>query len=69
LYIASGLVIAIIAGMVIGRFKLERYVHDQGVDCHGSYAGRRRIALPGVWDADDTPLLADSRTCLDCGSY
>lgn len=28
LYIASGLVIAIIAGMVIGRFKMERYVED-----------------------------------------
>jgi len=28
LYIASGLVIAILAGMVIGRFKLERYVED-----------------------------------------
>lgn len=28
LYIASGLVIAIIAGMVIGRFNLERYVED-----------------------------------------
>ena len=28
LYIASGLVIAIIAGMVIGRFRLERYVED-----------------------------------------
>ncbi len=28
LYIASGLIIAIIAGMVIGRFNLERYVED-----------------------------------------
>ena len=28
LYIASGLIIAILAGMVIGRLKLERYVED-----------------------------------------
>jgi uncharacterized protein len=28
LYIASGLVIAILAGMVIGRLKMERYVED-----------------------------------------
>ncbi len=28
LYIASGLIIAIVAGMVIGRLKLERYVED-----------------------------------------
>lgn len=28
LYIASGLVIAIVAGMVIGRLKMERYVED-----------------------------------------
>ncbi len=28
IYIASGLVIAIVAGMVIGRFHLERYVED-----------------------------------------
>ena len=28
LYVASGLVIAIIAGMIIGRLKLERYVED-----------------------------------------
>jgi len=28
LYIASGLVIAFLAGLIIGRFKLERYVED-----------------------------------------
>jgi uncharacterized membrane protein YraQ (UPF0718 family) len=28
LYIASGLVIAIVAGFIIGKFKLERYVED-----------------------------------------
>ena len=28
LYIASGLVIAFLAGLIIGRLKLERYVED-----------------------------------------
>jgi hypothetical protein len=39
LYIASGLVIAILAGMIIGRLKLERYVEDFVWQIHGSGAG------------------------------
>lgn len=39
LYIASGLVIAILAGMIIGRLKLERYVEDFVWQIHSSGAG------------------------------
>jgi uncharacterized membrane protein YraQ (UPF0718 family) len=39
LYIASGLVIAIVAGMIIGRLKLERYVEDFVWQIHSSGTG------------------------------
>jgi uncharacterized membrane protein YraQ (UPF0718 family) len=39
LYIASGLVIAIVAGMVIGRLKMERYVEDFVWQMHNSGIG------------------------------
>jgi len=39
LYIASGLVIAIVAGMIIGRLNMERYVEDFVWQIHSSGAG------------------------------
>jgi uncharacterized membrane protein YraQ (UPF0718 family) len=45
-YILSGLVIAITAGMVIGRFKMERYVEDFVWQMHNSGAG---IAEKLIW--------------------
>jgi uncharacterized protein len=39
LYIASGLVIAIVAGIVIGRLHMERYVEDFVWQMHSSGAG------------------------------
>jgi uncharacterized membrane protein YraQ (UPF0718 family) len=48
LYIASGLVIAIVAGMVIGQLKLERYVEDFVWQMHGSGAG---LAEKLTWTA------------------
>jgi uncharacterized protein len=56
LYIASGLIIAIVAGIVIGKLKLERYVEDfvwqlqaggEGVDEHLTWEDRFRRA----WDS------------------
>ena len=39
MYILSGLVIAILAGMIIGRLKMERYVEDFVWQIHSSGAG------------------------------
>ena len=39
LYIVSGLVIAVAAGVVIGRLKMERYVEDFVWQMHGAGAG------------------------------
>ena len=55
LYLVSGLTIAILAGMIIGRFKLERYVEDfvwqikagQGAVALERPTWAQRIARPG----------------------
>ncbi len=39
IYILSGLVIAIVTGMIIGRLKMERYVEDFVWQIHGAGAG------------------------------
>ncbi len=47
LYIASGLVIAFLAGLVIGRFQLERYVEDFVWKIHsGSSLGVEKLTWP-----------------------
>jgi uncharacterized membrane protein YraQ (UPF0718 family) len=55
LYILSGLVIAIIAGFIIGRLKLERYVEDfvWKVHSQGSVEGEKLtwpIRIERAWD-------------------
>lgn len=59
LYIASGLIIATLAGIVIGRLKLERYVEDFVWNIHSTGAGLEerltwadRIARAGTAVAD-----------------
>jgi uncharacterized membrane protein YraQ (UPF0718 family) len=56
LYILSGLVIAIIAGFIIGRLKLERYVEDfvWKVHSQGSVEGEKLtwpIRIERAWDS------------------
>jgi uncharacterized protein len=46
IYIASGLIIAILAGMVIGRLKLERYVEDFVWEIH---SGENAIGEQLTW--------------------
>ncbi len=46
LYIASGLVIAFIAGLIIGRLKLERYVEDFVWQVHSSGVEAEKLTWP-----------------------
>jgi uncharacterized membrane protein YraQ (UPF0718 family) len=56
LYIASGLFVAIAAGFLIGRFKMERFVETDLAEAHlaslGISQGNRRegVAVRGGWD-------------------
>ena len=66
LYLSTGLVIAMVAGWVIGRLKMERYIEDWVREIRmGDAAGRRRLSTGRR--ASPTPCRRSKTSSARCG--
>ena len=63
-YVTTALLAAIVAGLIVGTFDLDRYIKDVRIT-----AGGREIATDGGASASDAPTAADAASgCSECGT-